>query len=157
MSLISALFALVGITDLFAAMLPIEVGTLYWGSQAPVRTAFFFALTVWAYMGGPKGLTFLRNTGTGLAKPVEDDVVLGGMGDGFIYAWAFVEAITWFWVSQGLASARGLCESHLKGELTLRYIDLYHTQRRAKGDGNAYDCTTRARGQPMMQELSVTA
>lgn len=77
-STLAALFlALLAIADLTSSGLPEEVGSHYWSNQAPVRLAFFFAVTGYSYAG--KGGEVLCNS--------------------VVFTWGFLEMLWWFWVS----------------------------------------------------------
>lgn len=64
----------------------------FWGSQAPVRLAFLFALTGYTYMskeGGifaPRGIDYRMKAGAGLNNSI-------------VFTWGFLELAAWFWVS----------------------------------------------------------
>ena len=91
------ILALHALSDLTASGMPEEVGSLYWSSQAPVRLAFFFGLTGWAYLGkfgledGVKG----RIKGAGLGEMGIREVICNS----FVFSWGFIEMLSWFWVS----------------------------------------------------------
>ena len=86
---LAALFlALLALSDLTSSGLSEEVGNHYWSSQAPVRLAFFFAVTGYSYAGKPGGLLGGK-TGTG------GDVLCNSV----VFTWAFLEMLWWFWVS----------------------------------------------------------
>ena len=101
-ALAGAFLALHAVSDLTASSMPEEVGSLYWSSQAPVRLAFFFGLTGWAYLGkfgleeGVKG----RIKGIGLGEMGMREVICNSL----VFSWGFIEMLSWFWVSRGLLS-----------------------------------------------------
>ncbi|KAL9129908.1 MAG: hypothetical protein Q9217_001756 [Psora testacea] len=97
----SIFLALLAVSDLTASSMPEEVSGLYWSSQAPLRLAFFFGITGWAYLGkfGLEG----RANGTGLDV---DAGVREVMCNSFVFSWGFVEMLTWFWIYTTLREER---------------------------------------------------
>lgn len=90
-STLAALFlALLAIADLTSSGLPEEVGSHYWSNQAPVRLAFFFAVTGYSYAGKPGGLWGGGKLGKGGGEVLCNSVV---------FTWGFLEMLWWFWVS----------------------------------------------------------
>lgn len=93
-STLAALFlALLAIADLTSSGLPEEVGSHYWSNQAPVRLAFFFAVTGYSYAGKPGGLL---GGGGKLGKGGRGGEVLC---NSVVFTWGFLEMLWWFWVS----------------------------------------------------------
>lgn len=89
-ALAALILALLGLVDLTACSLPEEIGSLYWGSQAPIRCTFFFMLTGYAYAFKPEGpITGNSN------KPSPWD----NLHNSIVFTWGFLEMISWFWVS----------------------------------------------------------
>lgn len=89
-STLAALFlALLAIADLTSSGLPEEVGSHYWSGQAPVRLAFFFAVTGYSYAGKPGGLW-------GGKAGMEGEVLCNSV----VFTWGFLEMLWWFWVSR---------------------------------------------------------
>ncbi|KAL8914597.1 MAG: hypothetical protein Q9171_000778 [Xanthocarpia ochracea] len=87
---LSALFlALQGFTDLTACSLPDEISSYYWGSQAPIRCTFFFALSGYAYAFKPEGP--IRGVSQ-QASPWDN------LNTGVVFTWSFLEMISWFWI-----------------------------------------------------------
>lgn len=91
LALAALVFALLAVSDLTATGLPEEVGSYYWGSQAPVRLAVFFGVTGYAYLYKPGGA--LRGNGVGMNG---GDVMCNSV----VFTWGFVEMLCWFWVSE---------------------------------------------------------
>lgn len=90
-STLAALFlALLALSDLTSSGLPEEVGSHYWSSQAPVRLAFFFAVTGYAYAGKPGGVWWGKAGG-----PTKGEVLCNSV----VFTWGFLEMLWWFWVS----------------------------------------------------------
>ena len=88
-STLAALFlALLSLSDFTSSGLPEEVGSHYWGNQAPVRLAFFFAITGYSYAGKPGGPW-------GGKAGMHGDVLCNSV----VFTWGFVEMLWWFWVS----------------------------------------------------------
>ncbi|CAO1596553.1 hypothetical protein XANCAGTX0491_000392 [Xanthoria calcicola] len=83
------ILALLGLTDLAACSLPEEIFSYYWGSQAPIRCTFFFALAGYAYAFKPEG-------------PVRGVSRQGNPWDNLhtsvVFTWSFLEMISWFWI-----------------------------------------------------------
>ncbi|KAI4198612.1 MAG: hypothetical protein LQ350_005203 [Teloschistes chrysophthalmus] len=88
-ALTALVFALLGYTDLTACSLPEEVSVYFWGSQAPVRCAFFFALTGYVYAFKPKGP---------IRAASEKESPWDHLNNSIVFTWSFVEMICWFWV-----------------------------------------------------------
>ena len=92
---LGVVLALLGISDFTAASLSEEVSAFYWGSQAPVRLLFFFALTGYTYV--------FKSGGLGAAATSEADDHITGAGDelknSVVFTWGFLEMMCWFWVS----------------------------------------------------------
>ncbi|KAL9138017.1 MAG: hypothetical protein Q9175_000757 [Cornicularia normoerica] len=87
-STLAALFlALLAISDLTSSGLSEEVGSHYWSSQAPVRLAFFFALTGYSYAGKPGGLL-------GGKAETKGEVLCNSV----VFTWGFLEMLWWFWI-----------------------------------------------------------
>ncbi len=88
-STLAALFlALLALSDLTSSGLPEEVGSHYWSNQAPVRLAFFFAVTGYSYAAKPGGLLGGK-AGRG------GEVLCNSV----VFTWGFLEMLLWFWVS----------------------------------------------------------
>lgn len=87
-SSLAALFlALLALSDMTSSGLPEEVGSHYWSNQAPVRLAFFFAVTGYVYAGKPGGLW------NGKAE-MQGEVLCNSV----VFTWGFLEMLWWFWV-----------------------------------------------------------
>jgi hypothetical protein len=84
---IAVLLAFLGICDLTALSMSEEANEAYWGTQTPVRLAFLFGLTGYAYAFKPGGL--VGSTGRGAGDHLKNSVV---------FAFGFVELTVWFWV-----------------------------------------------------------
>ncbi|KAL1611013.1 hypothetical protein SLS59_000650 [Nothophoma quercina] len=97
---IAVLFAFIGINDLTAASLPLEVYDEYWGAQTPVRLVFLFALTGYTFLfkeggmfGGARGLSYSKSPGSYLKNSV-------------VFSWGFIELSMWFWIYVTLREER---------------------------------------------------
>ncbi|KAL8781800.1 MAG: hypothetical protein Q9203_000101 [Teloschistes exilis] len=88
-ALTALVFALLGYTDLTACSLPEEVSSYFWGSQAPVRCTFFFALTGYVYAFKPKGP---------IRAASEKESPWDHLNNSIVFTWSFVEMICWFWI-----------------------------------------------------------
>ncbi|KAL8679656.1 MAG: hypothetical protein Q9186_004067 [Xanthomendoza sp. 1 TL-2023] len=88
-ALAALILALLGLSDLTACSLPEEISSYYWGSQAPIRCTFFFALTGYAYAFKPKGP--IRGI-SAQASPWDN------LNTSVVFTWGFLEMISWFWV-----------------------------------------------------------
>jgi hypothetical protein len=75
----AAILAYQAISDLFGCAM--EGLDAYWAAQAPVRLSFFFLVTGWSYLR-------------------QRDATASGQGlsNRLVFAWGFLEMITWFWV-----------------------------------------------------------
>ena len=102
------MLGLFGLSDLVAAtFLPDVVGAIFWATQAPVRLTFLF---------GVLGYIYLYKDGGMLGGPISDDsfalddVTGDTAGDmvrnSVVFAWAFLELVTWFWVGLGFSGAK---------------------------------------------------
>jgi len=92
LAFVAVLFAFLGVSDLTAASLPIEVYDEYWGAQTPVRLVFLFALTGYTFLfkeggmfAGARGIAYSKNPSSYLKN-------------GFVFSWGFIELSMWFWV-----------------------------------------------------------
>lgn len=113
-ALAALVLALLGLVDLTACSLPEEIGSLYWGSQAPIRCTFFFVLTGYTYAFKPEGPIWGASE---KASPWND------LHNSVVFTWAFLEMISWFWVSPS-ASSTSRIASVLK-----RHLDFRHSTR----------------------------
>lgn len=94
-ALAALILAFLGMTDLTACSLPEEISSYYWGSQAPIRCTFFFALTGYAYAFKPKGPV------RGVPRQSSP---WDSLNTSVVFTWGFLEMISWFWVSRFLPS-----------------------------------------------------
>ncbi|KAL8773117.1 MAG: hypothetical protein Q9209_001793 [Squamulea sp. 1 TL-2023] len=95
---LSGLFlAVLGLTDLAACSIPEEISSYYWGSQAPIRCTFFFALTGYAYAFKPEGP--IRGVSQ-KASPWDN------LHTSVVFAWSFLEMVSWFWIFTTLREER---------------------------------------------------
>ncbi|KAL8843580.1 MAG: hypothetical protein Q9170_000084 [Blastenia crenularia] len=83
------IIALIGLIDFTACSLPEEIASIFWGSQAPIRCAFFFALTGYAYAFKPEGPI----RGASKKESPWDD-----LHNSVVFTWSFLEMICWFWI-----------------------------------------------------------
>ncbi|KAL8730428.1 MAG: hypothetical protein Q9166_004066 [cf. Caloplaca sp. 2 TL-2023] len=88
-ALSALILALLGISDLTACSLPEEVSSYYWGSQAPIRCTFFFALTGYAYAFKPKGP---------IRGASQQSSPWDSLNTSVVFTWSFLEMISWFWI-----------------------------------------------------------
>ena len=69
----------------------------YWGTQTPVRLAFFFALTGYTYAFKEGGMfarqPYTLNAGDNLKNSI-------------VFSWGFLELSAWFWVFVTLRDER---------------------------------------------------
>ncbi|KAF2441302.1 hypothetical protein P171DRAFT_94087 [Karstenula rhodostoma CBS 690.94] len=84
---IAVLLAFLGISDLTALSMSEEAVEAHWGTQTPVRLAFLFGLTGYAYAFKQGGV--LGSTARGAGDHLKNSVV---------FAFGFVELTVWFWV-----------------------------------------------------------
>lgn len=90
-SLAGILLALLALSDFTNSNLPEEVASYLWSSQAPVRLAFFFGLTGFSYLAktaGKDGIVGKERQG-----------MRGSICNSFVFTWAFLELLAWFYVS----------------------------------------------------------
>ncbi|TAQ90497.1 hypothetical protein B7494_g1198 [Chlorociboria aeruginascens] len=90
LALLSALFFVVGISDLVSISLPEEISQYHWGSQAPIRLMLFGGISVYSFFFSAtspliSGIYYPSSWGEGLKNRV-------------VFTWAFVEMLTWFWI-----------------------------------------------------------
>ena len=93
---IAVLLVFLGIADLTAASLQEEVALEYWLSNVPVRLLFLFGLSGYVYLfkeDGLLGSPSIRQEGVGV-----------NLKNSLVFAWAFMETVSWFWVRQYLPS-----------------------------------------------------
>ena len=87
---IAILLAFIGVADLTAASLDEEVALQYWLSNIPARLLFLFGLSGYVYLFKEDGI---------FGSPSK---LQAGVGDplknGLVFAWGFMETVTWFWV-----------------------------------------------------------
>lgn len=96
---LAALFLLMlAVVDMTSPSTLDEIGSAYWSGQAPVRVAFFFAVTGAIYLGG-FGLEEAKKDG--FARTSALNSAREALCNSFVFSWAFLEMLTWFWVSLG--------------------------------------------------------
>ncbi|KAL8808350.1 MAG: hypothetical protein Q9182_000170 [Xanthomendoza sp. 2 TL-2023] len=88
-ALAGLILALLALADLTACSSPDEIFSYYWGSQAPIRCTFFFALTGYAYAFKPQGP--IRGA-LHQASPWDN------LNTSVVFTWSFLEMISWFWI-----------------------------------------------------------
>lgn len=84
---IAVLLVFLGLADLTAASLDALPALEYWLGNVPVRLVVLFALTAYSYLckeGGMLGAA----TGVG-----------ANLCNSWVFTWAFVELMVWYWVS----------------------------------------------------------
>jgi hypothetical protein len=84
---IAVLLVFLGLADLTAASLPALPALEYWLGNVPVRLTVLFALTAYSYLckeGGMLGAA----TGVG-----------ANLCNSWVFSWAFMELMVWYWVS----------------------------------------------------------
>ncbi|KAL6716430.1 hypothetical protein ACLMJK_005997 [Lecanora helva] len=90
---LSALFlSFLGISDLVATNLHEEVASFYWSAQAPIRLAFFLAVTAYTYLWKPPGggaVSDLGGARRALGKGNEGLNEL--LCNSVVFTWAFME------------------------------------------------------------------
>lgn len=72
-----------------------EAVEAHWGTQTPVRLAFLFGLTGYAYAFKPGGI--LGSSARGAGDHLKNSVV---------FAFGFIELTVWFWVRRRVTGAR---------------------------------------------------
>ena len=92
-SFLAATIMLFAITDLSLASMPEEITSYVWSAQAPVRFFLFAALAAYSY------ISHLYSPLESVAKERMSSTSTGGMDNGVVFTWAFVQMIFWFWVS----------------------------------------------------------
>ncbi|KAI4120090.1 MAG: hypothetical protein LQ345_000046 [Seirophora villosa] len=90
------LLALLGLIDLTGCSLPEEIGSLYWGSQAPIRSAFFFTLSAYTFAFKPADLSAEKAS----SSPWDT------LHNSVVFTWSFLEMIYWFWIFVTLREER---------------------------------------------------
>ncbi|KAK6361921.1 hypothetical protein TWF730_005628 [Orbilia blumenaviensis] len=85
-SFLGLLFGFIGFSDLVAAGISDIPFYIHWGSQAPIRVTFFFALA---------GLTYMYDASPEAQKTFFT-VGLASLKTNWVFSWAFVEIIGWF-------------------------------------------------------------
>ncbi|KAI9826526.1 MAG: hypothetical protein M1826_006627 [Phylliscum demangeonii] len=93
-ALVALLFALLGVNDLVATSLPLEVGSYYWGNQA-------FLLTAYAYFFKQS-----RGESVGHDRLKTTDETGNGVANNVVFTWAFLEMVVWFWIYATLRDER---------------------------------------------------
>jgi hypothetical protein len=87
---IAVLLAFIGFADLTAASLNEDTALEYWLSNVPVRLLFLFGLSGYIYL--------FKEDGVFGSRSVHQDSAGERVRNSLIFAWAFVETVTWFWV-----------------------------------------------------------
>ena len=92
------LLIVLAVHDLTAPSMDDEIGSAYWSSQTPLRVAFYFIVTGGAYFGKfglEESKRAARLTGAGSQASIMKEVLCNS----FVFSWAFLEMLIWFWVS----------------------------------------------------------
>lgn len=85
------LLAFLGLADLMAASVDEQTSLDYWLSNVPVRLMFLFGLTGYVYLFKEDGMLGARSTKRSSTGEL--------LQNSLVFAWAFMELATWFWVS----------------------------------------------------------
>ena len=89
---IAVILAFIGIADLTAASLNEETALDYWLSNVPARLTFLFGISGYVYLFKDDGIfgskSMIQKAGAG-----------ENLRNSLVFAWAFMETATWFWVS----------------------------------------------------------
>ena len=95
-SFLAAAITLFAVTDLSSASMPEEITSYVWSAQAPIRFFLFAALAAYSY--GSHLFRFAKdaNATDGAAGSTAER---GGIDNGVVFTWAFVQMVIWFWVS----------------------------------------------------------
>lgn len=89
---IAVLLVFVGLADLTAASLNEEIALEYWLSNVPMRLLFLFGLGGYVYLFKEDGLLGTRS--------IRQDGAGELLKNSLVFSWAFMETVTWFWVSR---------------------------------------------------------
>ncbi|KAK0391565.1 hypothetical protein NLU13_1065 [Sarocladium strictum] len=118
LGLLSAVLALLGISDLVSLSMPEEIGMIYyWGPQAPLRSLFSTALLLYTFLSGPSSSIFTPPSTRHFSR---DPTSMGGTGSGgalrnrVFFTFMFFETISWFWVWVTLREERNALIDKLK-------------------------------------------
>ena len=93
-SFLAAVIVLLAFTDLSFASMPEEITSYVWSAQAPIRFFLFAAMAVYSY-GSHLFSVAKSDTDGGTVSTAER----GGIDNGVVFTWAFVQMVIWFWVS----------------------------------------------------------
>lgn len=66
---------------------------MFWGTQAPIRLTFLFALTGYSYAFRPASALATKGQKAGL------------LNNSVVFTWGFLELATWFWVSRSAVAS----------------------------------------------------
>ena len=113
------LLIVIAFFDITAPGVEDEVGGAYWSSQAPMRVALFFVVTGGVYLGKfglEEGKKKARLGGGSIATSIMKE----SLCNSFVFSWAFMEMLLWFWVSQSWAHSS--CRAILVADHVGRYI-----------------------------------
>jgi len=100
LAFLAAVLIIFGICDLVAVSIPEEIARHHWGTQAPIRLALFFGLTIYAFLFSPTSPLFNSRSYTPSLWGGE------GLKNRMVFSWAFLELVTWFWIFVTLREER---------------------------------------------------
>lgn len=94
---LAAIFlALLALTDFTATSMPEEIASVYWQGQASIRLVVLFGLTAISYLCNPGALAAIASTDPSSTTNITQWKLV--ICNSAVFAWAFVEMISWFWV-----------------------------------------------------------
>jgi hypothetical protein len=99
-SFLAIILLLVGLSDILTLSMPEEIWLVqYWGPQAPLRATIFTIVGIFTFITTPS----TRRSGAGrMSHPIPLGNGMGGAWDGLrnrvFLTFAFLEAMSWFWV-----------------------------------------------------------
>jgi hypothetical protein len=118
LAFLAAVLIIFGICDLVAVSMPEEIARHHWGtqgplypfkisnikmlissSQAPVRLAMFFCLTIYSFLFSSTSPLFNSRSYT-------PSMWGEGLKNRLVFSWAFLELVTWFWIFVTLREER---------------------------------------------------
>jgi len=99
LAFLAVVLAFSAVNDLIALSVPQEVYLYYWGYQAPVRLAMFFALAFYSYC-------FSAKSPITAGRPYTASSWGEGLKNRVVFSYAFVELVVWFWIFVKLRDER---------------------------------------------------
>ena len=99
LAMLAALLFTLGLSDLVAISQTPSVSLTHFAAQAPVRLMTFFSIALWSFSHSPKWFTYK-------AGAVKHHAWGEGLNNRVVFAFAFVEMVSWFWVWTTLREER---------------------------------------------------